>query len=233
MATLLGDPFGIQSSISGAIGAGQAAAPILNERRAKAAELQRAEDMKVGGAIMLGASVVNQAIGAYYAAEATKYQLKSQASALDFQAEISRRNASMAQSQAADIMVAGQREVGRLTMQRGQEAAQARARVGARGIQGGVGSVAEVAASEDVIKQIEVLTMNSNTVRAAGAARMQSTNYQAQALAQRTSAQNMRRTAGVTNAYGQIAGTLLGGAGELTMGYAQTLPSYRRRRSSY
>jgi len=194
------------------------------------AQLQRAESIETAGWWGAAMGAVTSAIGAYYAADAQKYQLKSQASALEFQKEISRRNASMAAEQAESIRRAGQQEIGRYTAAAGQAEATERARTGARGIQAGVGSAAEVAASNDIAKQIDVLTMNSNTVRAASAARMQATNYQTQATILGANAENARRSAGSISTWQGPAASLLGSAGSLGIEWARG-QEVRRRRS--
>jgi hypothetical protein len=218
MTLLTGFDNNLMASIKGSVGMASLAAPqVANSRALKSA--QRIETAGWWGAAM---GAVTSAIGAYYAADAQKYQLKSQASSLEFQQEISRRNASLAQQQAESIRASGQQEIGRYTAQVGQQQATERARVGARGIQGGVGSTAEVAATTDLIKQVDVLTMSSNTIRQASAARMQAQNYQAQATILGASAANARRSAASISTWSGPMSSLLGSAGGLGIEWART-----------
>lgn len=228
MVTLLNDPYGaaINSSIAGAIGSAQAAAPGMQQ----SAALARAESLTNAGYLGVAMGAITSALGAYYAADAQKYQLKAQASALDFQKEIAKRNASMAEQQAESLLAAGNKEIGRYTAAAGQAAAQERNRLGARGIQAGVGSASEVAASNDLAKQVDVLTMRSNTLRQAAAARTQAGNYQAQATAYGASAANARTSAGSISTWIGPTASLLGSAGMLGIEWART-QDYRRRRN--
>lgn len=222
MVTLLNDPYGaaINSSIAGAAGSAQAASSAL----------ARAESLTNAGYLGVAMGAITSALGSYYAADAQKYQLKAQASALDFQKEIAKRNASMAEQQAESLLAAGNKEIGRYTAAAGQAAAQERNRLGARGIQAGVGSAAEVAASNDLAKQVDVLTMRSNTLRQAAAARTQAGNYQAQASAYGASAANARTSAGSISTWVGPTASLLGSAGMLGIEWART-QDYRRRRN--
>lgn len=185
--------------------------PILNlSEQLKAAQAQQS-----AGYIMAIGAAITSAIGSYYQAEATKYQAKSQMSALAFQQEIASRNAAAAHRAADEVIAAGRQEIGRYTMAAGQKAATSRARMAARGIQAGVGSASETEASDDLIKQIDVLTLNSNTVRRAAATRMQASNYRTQATMLGVSAENARATAKSIQPWMAPTASLLGSAGML------------------
>ena len=160
-----------------------------------------------------------QAIGNYYAAQSQKSQLKSQALAADFQQSMSALNARAAEEEAQAITEAGNREQSRIAAQYGQVKAGERAATAARGIKAGVGSAAEVQASIELAKQIDVFTVNSNAVRAANAARTQATNERNRSLLAGTSAANLRDTAGSIDPYAAVAGSLLGSASGISSQY--------------
>lgn len=194
------------------------------------ADLAFAEKLETAGWWGAAMGAITTALGSYYAADAQKYQAKAQASALDFQKEIAKRNASAAAQQAESVQVAGRQEIGRYTAAVGQQDAQERARVGARGVVGGVGSTAEVAASNDLAKQVDVLTMQSNTVRQAAAIRAGGQNYAAQATMLGASAENMRRSAGSISTWAGPVSSLLGSAGMLGIEWARGQNNSRRVR---
>lgn len=158
---------------------------------------------------------VNSAIGGYYQAKSMQYQLKSQASTLRFQQEVSGINARQAEFQAQRTIEAGQRAIGVSTMRYGKAKGQARAAMAGRGIQMGVGSAAEVEATTDIMKEIDSLTINANAVRQAEAARTQAVNFQTQALMQGVSAQNLSTSAGTISPFSAMTTSLLGSASSI------------------
>lgn len=158
------------------------------------------------------AGAVQSAIGSYYQAKSAQIQAKSQASTLQFQQDISQLNARQAEFQAQNILLAGERQAGQYTMRAGQLKGSTRASLAARGGVLSEGSNLEVMASQDLAKEIDTLTINANTVRAAEAARLQKTNYMNQALMQGVSAQNALASAESINPFMSAATSLLGSA---------------------
>jgi hypothetical protein len=132
-------------------------------------------DLSSMGTIFSIGGAINSMIGTYFAA-------KSQKSALQFQADMSKVNARMAENQAQSIMAAGQANVASMTTRQGQQQGAQRAAMGANGGDLGSGSNAEVLASSKILAQIDKNTMDANTTRAAWGARTQSVNDQNQAL---------------------------------------------------
>jgi hypothetical protein len=139
---------------------------------------------------------INSAIGSYYAAQTAQYQAKSQASSLNFQSDMAALNAHQAELSAQSIQEQGKTQVAQYTMKYGQDRAAAVTSMAARGVALGEGSSKEVLASMDLVKDIDVLTINSNATRAAWSERTAATNYSNQSLIDRTSAANANRTAG-------------------------------------
>ncbi len=162
---------------------------------------------------------VNSAIGGYYAAKSQKNQLKSQALTMDFQRSMSEINARQSEFQAQSILQSGQQQVGQLTMRYGKLKGARRASVGASGISLGVGSVAEVEASQDLAKEVDAMTINANSVRASEEARMRGVGFQNQGLLQGVSADNLRGSASTISSLGMATTSLMGSASSLATGF--------------
>ena len=182
---------------------------------------QMAEAFLTAGPIVSIFGAVNSAIGAYYSAESQKNQLKMQAQNQRFQADMARINARGAAFNAAQITQAGQQQAGQYTMRAGQARAGAVASMAGRGIRGGVGSAGEVLGSMDLIKEIDRLTINANTVRQAEAARAQALNYTTQATMSDLSAQNLSSTAGTIYPGLSASTSLLGSAADIGTTWAR------------
>ena len=107
-----------------------------------------------------GASLAVSAVGAYYAVEAQKGNLRQQALSADFQAQQAALNAEQAEKEAQAILSAGQGEKMALTLRQGQERAGLLAGQGASGTAiGGPGSNAEVRASQRLLQRIEAMNL--------------------------------------------------------------------------
>ena len=137
----------------------------------------------------------NSAIGSYFAAQTQQYQLRSQASTLQFQSGMDAINAHGAEMSAQSILEAGKTQVEQYTMRAGQEAAATEAATAGRGIDLASGSAIAERASADVVKQIDVNTISANATRAAWAQRTQATNDRNASLLTGVSAGNMRASA--------------------------------------
>lgn len=155
--------------------------------------------MGTGGMIMMAAGAVNSAIGAYYAAESAKYQLKSQSLTMQYQKDIADINMGIAEQNAQQALLAGQRQAGTLSMQYGQKKSSARASMAARGVTLGQGSAQEIIATTDLMKETDMLTINANAVRAAESARMQKASYAGESLMSGTASSIYAGQAGTIN----------------------------------
>jgi hypothetical protein len=152
------------------------------------------------------------AVGNFYAVKSQQNVLESQALSAEHAASMSARNARQAEMDAQAITEAGNREQSRISQQYGQAKGAARAAMASRGIQAGYGSTAEVQASIELAKQLDMHTIDSNTVRAANAARTQAVNARNESLLAGVSAANLRGTAGSLDPYAAGATSLLGSA---------------------
>ena len=91
----------------------------------------------------------------------------------------------------------------------------------ARGIQGGVGSAAEVIGSMDLIKEIDRMTMSANSVRQAEAIRNQAMNYRNQSVMSGLSADNLNTTAGTISPGMGLGTSLLTSAASIGQNWAR------------
>lgn len=180
-------------------------------------------DMQKIGLFGAAIGAINSAIGTYYSAKSAQYQAKSQASTMRFQADMATINARHEEINAQSILAAGEKQIGQYTMAAGQAKAGAKTAMGSRGIVLGEGSARDVEASMDIVKSIDVLTINSNAVRAAEAARMQGVNYRNQSLMDSTSAKNIDASASTIRPMGSSFTSLLGSATSIAsqFSYAQ------------
>ena len=133
--------------------------------------------MSIAGALQSG-------IGAYFSVQSVKDNLK-------FQSDMSAINARIAEQSAQSILLAGEKEQGRVSMKAGKVKGAQRASQASRGIVAGVGSAAEEIATTDLIKETDMYTINANAVRQAWAARTQSVNAMNTSLLQGTSADSL------------------------------------------
>lgn len=173
---------------------------------------QFASSLSKAGPYLAIAGAVGQMFGTYYAMKAQQYQLESQSLSLEFQKDISQINARQAEFQAQKTLEAGGRQAGAVTMKYGKIKGSQRAAMAASGGVIGEGSYAAVEATTDLMKEIDVLTINANTVRAAENARTQSTNYGIQASMLGVSSKNAMASARTIDPFAGAGTSLLGSA---------------------
>ena len=153
---------------------------------------------------------LTSAMGAYFGAKSAQLELQSKASNLDYQSKMAKINGRMSEMQAQQIMKAGQFAVMTQTMKAGQQMGSYRASLAARGGQAGEGSAQEVMASAVLMKDLDKMTLNSNTVRAAEAERMKKVGYQNQSSLLGVSAANAMSSAGTISPFSATTTSLLG-----------------------
>lgn len=173
------------------------------------------------GGVFAVAGAVQGAIGSYFNAKSQALQLESQSSSLAFQADMSRLNAVQAEFTAQQIMRAGNLKQGQVSLRAGKIKSAQRASMAARGIDLGVGSAVETIATTDLMKEIDMLTVNSETVRSAEAARIQRQNYMTQAAIQDVSAENVMASSRSISPTLAASTSLLGGASSVASAWFQ------------
>lgn len=155
---------------------------------------------------------INSALGNYYAAKTAQYQAKSRASSYQFASDMEAINASAAESDAQSILEAGKSQIANYTMEAGQRKASAKTSMAARGMVLGEGSTRDVEASMDLVKDMDVLTINSNAVRAAEAQRRQGQNFRNQATVYGVSARNASMSSRSISPFASMTISLLSSA---------------------
>lgn len=208
--TSVGNNFSSGFGLEAWTGGGAPAAPKMAS--SSGSSMSTMGQVGVGIAIM---GAIQSGIGTFYAAKSAKNQLKSQAMTFDYQKQMSALNARAMEDTAQQIMRAGEQDIGRLTLRAGQVKGSARAAQAARGGQIGTGSNAEELASLELMKQTDALTINSNTVRAAWAARTQAQNYEAQAAMAGVSAFGARSAASQISPFSQAGTNLMSSGGNV------------------
>lgn len=173
------------------------------------------------GSIMSIGGAVTGAIGSYYAAQNQKAQLESQASSLRFQSDISQLNAVQAEFTAQQILRVGQQKQGQISLRAGKIKSSQRASMAARGIDLGVGSAVETIATTDLMKEIDMLTVNAETVRSSEGARLQRQNYLTASAMQDVSAYNLAGSAASISPFMAAGTSILGSAGSVANAWYQ------------
>lgn len=144
---------------------------------------------------------VSTAVGAYYDASMAKQSAKHTAAMATI-------NARIAELGAQSALLQGKSEVAKLTQQAGQLKSTQKARLAANGVDLGVGNAAEIQASTDLMKEIDVNTIQSNAWRSAWGQRAQAQNYLNQADTARITAKGI-------NPYMSAATSLMGDSGQV------------------
>ena len=167
----------------------------------------------VGGIFSVG-STIGGLIGAGAKADADRYKLKSQGLNLEHQEDMARINAKMLEMQAQQIARAYDRQYMTKTMQAGITTGKLKASVGSRGIKMGVGSTANVFATDAIMKEIDKLTMNANKVRAVNQMRTRGVQADIRGDMLGVSANNMFASASAVSPLLNMTSTLLTGAAD-------------------
>ena len=124
-------------------------------------------------------------------------------------------NASMKESQAQHLnRVYNQRSQAK-TLGFGKSRGTSRALMAARGIQMGVGSTKDAFVSDEIMKELDKITMNSNKVRAVENKRLEAVGLGIQADAYGLSASNAFATASAISPWMNMSSSLLTGTNNL------------------
>ena len=154
----------------------------------------------------------SSAIGGYYAAKTQQYQDKSQASSLEFQSNMDAINSRQAELSAQSIEEQGKSQVSQYTMQAAQQQSAQTVGTAARGVDLTSGSAIQQRASSELVKDMDVYTINANATRAAAGERTQATNDSNEALLARTGAANLNASAASISPGAAAATSLLSSA---------------------
>ena len=169
---------------------------------------------KVGVIGQIGGTVTG-IIGSYFASEAEKYKTKSMALQLEHKRDMMLFNASMKESQAQHLnRVYNQRSQAK-TLGLGKSRGTSRELMAARGIQMGVRSTKDAFVSDEIMKELDKITMNSNKVRAVSNKRLEAVGLGIQADAHGLSASNAFATASAISPWMNMSSSLLTGKNNL------------------
>lgn len=142
------------------------------------------------------------AIGTAYGAYAQTRSIKQN---LEFQSAMAAINSRMAENTAQTILRAGEQQQGQVGLRAGKVKSSQKASQAARGVAIGEGNAAEEVATTDLMKEIDMNTINANAVRQAWAARTQATNAANESLLKGT-------TADTTSSFSSAMTSLMGSA---------------------
>ena len=172
-----------------------------------------ASAMSAAGPALMIAGMVSGAIGSYYSAKNQKIQLEGQA-------RLDEINARIAELGAQQELLRGEKEVGQISMQAGRLKSAQRVALAANGVDLGEGNAAELQASTDLMKEIDMNTVQANAIRSAWGYRTQGVNAVNSAIARRATG------AGISPG-GQAFTTLLGSAGQVAGSWYQMTKAER------
>ena len=167
----------------------------------------------VGGIMSIGGTVTG-IIGNIAEANRQRYEAKSAGLTLEHQEDMAKINADMLEMEAQQVYRAYNRQIMTKTMAAGLKEGKARTSFAARGIQLGYGSVANVFASDAVMRELDKITMNSNRIRAANQMRTRGVQADIRADMLGVSASNMFATASTVSPFLNMTSTLMSGVGD-------------------
>lgn len=155
-----------------------------------------AETPQVSSAQGYGAifQIAAQAANTYF----TYQNAKNEKAILKCQAELYRIQAQSQRNAADDAMRAGNQQIAAITYQAGQQKAATRVSMAASGIQVGVGSSAEILASQDIARDMQVNQTYANAVTASFGYRRSATNTEGKALATQAASNSISPWAAAT-----------------------------------
>lgn len=168
-------------------------------------------------------SLATSALGAWFAARSQKETLHMQALDAEFQGAMADLNSRRAENDAQAELEAGQQAKALATLGYGAAKADATASAAARGVAGA--SVQEGLATIEYAKEADSLFLTLNSVRAANARRAQAVDARNLGALSRTSAANLRGTAGSIDPLMALRTSILSGGGYIA---DRWLPQRRR-----
>ena len=167
------------------------------------------------GIITQGFGAVSGAVGSFYAASAEKYKTKSLALSLQHKKDMALFNMRQKESQAQHIMRSFNKQYQIMTLKQGRAKSKNVVSIASRGGVRGVGSNLESMISNDILAEIDKITMNSNKVRAVQNKRLEGVGLAIQGDMYGVSASNMFATASSISPFMNMSSSLLTGTGNV------------------
>ena len=167
------------------------------------------------GIITQGFGAVSGAVGSFYAASAEKYKTKSLALSLQHKKDMALFNMRQKESQAQHLNRMFNKRYQIMTLKQGKAKSKNIVSIASRGGVRGVGSNLESMISNDILAEIDKITMNSNKVRAVQNKRLQGVGLAIQGDMYGVSASNMFATASSISPFMNMSSSLLTGTGNV------------------
>ena len=167
------------------------------------------------GIITQGFGAVSGAVGSFYAASAEKYKTKSLALSLQHKKDMALFNMRQKESQAQHLNRMFNKRYQIMTLKQGRAKSKNIVSIASRGGVRGVGSNLESMISNDILAEIDKITMNSNKVRAVQNKRLQGVGLGIQGDMYGVSASNMFATASSISPFMNMSSSLLTGTGNV------------------
>ena len=169
---------------------------------------------KIGGITSI-ASTFQGMVAGYYRAETEKFKYKSMALGYEHKKDMAKINSRMLERQAQQVGRAYNRQIMIKTMQAGQRKGKATASAAARGGSLGYGSTANLFASDEIMKEIDKITMNTNKVQAMNESRMRKVNMDIRGTMLGVSQAGALANASTVSPFLNMSSTLLTGIGDI------------------
>jgi hypothetical protein len=167
------------------------------------------------GIVTQGFGALQGGIGAFYAASAEKYKTKSLALSLEHKKDMALFNKRQKDSQAEHLYRTFNKRYQIMTLKQGREKSKNIVSIASRGGVRGVGSNLESMISNDILAEIDKITMNSNKVRAVQNKKLEGVGLAIQGDMYGVSASNMFATASSISPFMNMSSSLLTGTGNV------------------
>jgi len=167
------------------------------------------------GIISQGFGAISGAVGSFYAASAEKYKTKSLALSLQHKKDMALFNMRQKESQAQHLYRTFNKRYQIMTLKQGRAKSKNVVSIASRGGVRGVGSNLESIISNDILAEIDKITMNSNKVRAVQQKRLEGVGLGIQGDMYGVSASNMFATASSISPFMNMSSSLLTGTGNV------------------
>ena len=169
---------------------------------------------KVGGIASIGGTVQGIVAG-YYKAETEKFKYRSMALNYEHKKDMSKINSRMLEKQAQQVGRAFNRQIMIKTMKAGVRKGRATVSAAARGGSLGYGSTANLFASDEIMKEIDKITMNTNKVQAMNESRMRKVNMDIRGTMLGVSQAGALANASTVSPFLNMSSTLLTGIADI------------------
>lgn len=174
------------------------------------------------GSVIGIAGMVASAIGSFYEAKSRQYVAESEALSMDFRRSMADINARAAEMDARAILEAGRHERVLSGLRYGAVRGAQEAGLAARGVEGGLGSAAEILATTAFARDADAYAIDVGAARGAAAARRQATDFRTTSLLSGMSAANLRLFGRSISPFSAGATSLIRGGGQVASAFGRS-----------